>query len=442
MICSVWILVWTVSLSTVVPVDVADIDIVLDALATPYEFQIPTFIQQVKMADHLSIENREKPPPYPFSMPNIRLTGQFSHPELRINSEQFVLQDFIPSKTKGATERFPHKDQLYKGFFDLSNSAKEKMEAARANGQDSWRFDGHDKVVEVFFRVDFSTLKTGTSATSMEEALSMSDQFEEILQGKSYLALDCHGVPLVVLYVDPYQKAWGTNMGNYIVKTTTENIDKLARFVQPPPPKDARRHGMYNNWIAESQGQPWANGPGARSGVYYFGMWREMGHNTLAVLTKDMEGRGAYANAMVRALQLWCGNITQTIETCFAGIDAATRDAYRAAYKGIQHEATKQASQTMVDDLFPFRALLVNVLTEPHMDQKDWKNGWAWLTPFGKFDGGLLCVTLLKRKFNFQPGMVVGIRGEKLEHFTTKWNGTNRYSWVFSFHQTVREERG
>ena len=377
-------------------------------------------------------------------MPSIRLPGQFSHPDLRINTEQFILQDYLPPTTKGPDKkpRFFFKDKLYHGFFDLSNESKKKMEVARVANQECWRFEGIDKVVEVFFRVDFNTLKSGTSGTPMEKALSMADQFEEIPAGKNYIALDCRGVPLVALYVDAYEKVWGPDMGNYIVKTTTENIDKLARFVQPSPPKDPRRHGNYNNWIAECHDQPWATGPAARSGVYYFGMWREMGHNTLAVLTKDMEGRGANASAMVRALQLWCGNITQTIDVCFAGIDPATRDKYRTAYKSIQQEATKNSSQTVMDDLFPFRALLVNVLTEPHKDQKDWRNGWAWLTPFGKFERGLFCITLLRRKFNFQPGMVLGIRGEKLEHFTTKWNGTNRYSWVFAFHQSVQEELG
>lgn len=81
----------------------------------------------------------------------------------------------------------------------------------------------------------------------------MSEQFEEIPKGKSYLALDCHDVSLVALNIDPYQKVRGTDMGNYIVKITTENIDELARFVRPPSPKDTHRHGIYSDWITESQ---------------------------------------------------------------------------------------------------------------------------------------------------------------------------------------------
>ena len=37
---------------------------------------------------------------------------------------------------------------------------------------------------------------------------------------------------------------------------------------------------------------------------------------------------------------------------------------------------------------------------------------------------------------------VLGICGDRLEHFTIKWSGTNRYSWVFAFHQTISEKMG
>jgi len=316
------------------------------------------------------------------------------------------------------------------------------MEEARTNGQESWRFEGRDKVVEVFFRISLRDLKSSTKATPTEAALKMAEDFEEIPANKSYLAVDCHGEPLVVLYQDAYKRAWGEDMGAYIVKRTTENIDKLARFVRPSPPKNQRRHSLFFDWIKESAGQPWATGVAGRLGLYYFGTWRETGQDTLAVLTGDMKSRPTYASGMIHGLQDWCGNITQTIDACFAGVDIRTRDEYREAYKRIGDIGTKRISKTIPNDLFHFRALLVNLLTEPHMDHKDWANGWAWLTPFGQFEQGLMCITLLKRQLNFQPGSVLGIRGDRLEHFTTKWSGTNRYSWVFAFHQTIREKMG
>jgi len=411
-------------------------------IALPYEFKIPDFILNMKS----SLPYQQKPPPYPFPLPDIRLSAKLLHPDLQVDPTQFNLHDFTPRNMKGiGRERRPrgfHQDRLYDGFFDIGKKQTEKMEAARASGAETWRYEGILKVVEHFFRVDYTSLASGTNGTVLEEALQLASGFEEISTGKSYLALDANGVPLVALFASAYEKAWGPVMGRQIVKTTTENIDCVIRFVQPSLPKDRRRHGKFYDWIRESEGQPWATGPAARSGIFYFGMWKEMGHNdNHAVLTKDMHSRGAYAIRMIHELQAWCANITQTIDTCFAAVDKKTRDEYRAAYQEIP-TGIQKASQTMDKDLFPFRALLINLLTEPHMDQKDWQGGWAWLSPFGEFEGALMCVTLLRRKFNFQPGSVLGIRGDRLEHFTTKWHGTNRYSWVFSFHETVRERGG
>jgi len=399
---------------------------------------------EVKHANKVGVR---EPPPYPFCMPPVRLSAKFQHADLRVDNEEFCLKDYTPPTNKRAVpgktnSRFLHPDKLFHGFFDLSKQQKANMEEARTNGQESWRFEGRDKVVEVFFRISLRDLKSSTKATPTEAALKMAEDFEEIPANKSYLAVDCHGEPLVVLYQDAYKRAWGEDMGAYIVKRTTENIDKLARFVRPSPPKDQRRHSLFFDWIKESAGQPWATGVAARSGLYYFGTWRETGQDTLAVLTGDMKSRPTYASGMIHGLQDWCGNITQTIDACFAGVDIRTRDEYREAYKRIADIGTKRISKTIPNDLFHFRALLVNLLTEPHMDHKDWANGWAWLTPFGQFEQGLMCITLLKRKLNFQPGSVLGIRGDRLEHFTTKWSGTNRYSWVFAFHQTIREKMG
>jgi hypothetical protein len=55
-------------------------------------------------------------------------------------------------------------------------------------------------------------------------------------------------------------------------------------------------------------------------------------------------------------------------------VDKKTRGEYRAAYQGIS-TGIRNASQTMQEDLFPIRELLINLLTEPHIDRKDWRVG-------------------------------------------------------------------
>jgi hypothetical protein len=76
----------------------------------------------------------------------------------------------------------------------------------------------------------------------------------------------------------------------------------------------------------------------------------------------------------------------------------------RHKFATLKNAGDRLAAQTFEEELFAYRAFLINVLTEPHMDHLDWTKGWAWLTPFGNYTGGLLCIPLLKRKIPFQLG--------------------------------------
>jgi hypothetical protein len=85
----------------------------------------------------------------------------------------------------------------------------------------------------------------------------------------------------------------------------------------------------------------------------------------------------------------------------------------RQKFATLKNVGDRLAAQTFDEELFAYQALLINVLTEPHVDHKDWTKGWAWLTPFGDYTGGLLCIPRLKRKIQFQPGSILGIRGHR-----------------------------
>ena len=55
--------------------------------------------------------------------------------------------------------------------------------------------------------LEYTSLVSGTNGTVLEEALQLESGFEEISAGKSYLALDTNGVPLVALFASAYEKA-------------------------------------------------------------------------------------------------------------------------------------------------------------------------------------------------------------------------------------------
>jgi hypothetical protein len=52
-------------------------------------------------------------------------------------------------------------------------------------------------------------------------------------------------------------------------------------------------------------------------------------------------------------------------------------------------------AQNETDELIPLRTILINSLTEEHIDSGDWAGGWAWIGVLGEFSGGDLCLSQL-----------------------------------------------
>jgi len=73
----------------------------------------------------------------------------------------------------------------------------------------------------------------------------MAEDFEEIPANKSYLAVDCHGEPLVVLYQDAYKRDWGEDMHQEkkIASLASGRTRRSGRFRRNLLNSDADRHG-------------------------------------------------------------------------------------------------------------------------------------------------------------------------------------------------------
>jgi hypothetical protein len=248
------------------------------------------------------------------------LSGDLNHPELMLNTEVWEIKK---------------RDKVFKKFFDISKEQARLRDEAQKKGKSSWRWAGQEKIVEVFFNIDLDTLQRPDQPTTMEQALEDANDFEELPADKSYIAYDKNLKPIVVFYADAFYRAWGPKYGEFIIQTTAENIDKVARFVKPASKIDARRHSQHEEWVAEEANQnfTWATGPDARSCIYYSGLSVEQGHlNMKAVIAKDWIGKTSYGGSLMRDLYVWCGNITKTLDSCFAGVDLQLRDGYRKAY--------------------------------------------------------------------------------------------------------------
>ncbi|KAI9775678.1 MAG: hypothetical protein M1839_000945 [Geoglossum umbratile] len=86
------------------------------------------------------------------------------------------------------------------------------------------------------------------------------------------------------------------------------------------------------------------------------------------------------------------GVMTRAVDLLFRVIDNPMREQYRTAWEKLQPAAKVS---TMEDELFTHCTVLINVLTEAHIDCNDWENGWAWIDVLGDFNGGDLCMPQL-----------------------------------------------
>jgi hypothetical protein len=377
-------------------------------------------------------KRKSSSPPFGYELPDSKKNKP------AIATSVFDPTDFNCKSRKKVMETFSR-------AVEPGSKVRNQIEEARKTGQSSFRHTSKGRIIEVFFQIDLEHLATTSrsSLPTMDEALQEADTYEEIPGDVCYVAYDRNMVQLVCHFPSAFNKVWGDEVGPKIVAQTTRNIDTLTHFVRPPLSfTDPRHCASFANWIQKNAStQPWASGPSARSGVYHFGLWKEQGNpHARAILTKDSNNQTARRGSLVLDLLFWFGNITKTLDIIFEAVDPELHRAYRKAFANIDAgEGDLRSASTIEQELFMLRALLINVLTEPHRDGGDWIKGWAWLTPFGVYQEGFFCVVELRRKFGFVPGNVLGLKGHELGHFTTKWYGSNRYSLVSAFHEAVRK---
>jgi Oxygenase domain of the 2OGFeDO superfamily len=77
-------------------------------------------------------------------------------------------------------------------------------------------------------------------------------------------------------------------------------------------------------------------------------------------------------------------------------------------------------------DCWAHRAFLFNLDTHAHRDVRDYRLGYAVIVVFGAFTGGEFVIPGLNIKFPFQPGDVIFIRGQALQHYITQWEPEGR----------------
>jgi hypothetical protein len=265
--------------------------------------------------------------------------------------------------------------------------------------------------------------------------------YDQIPADTNFIARDMNNIPVLAVFPNWLENSYGREEGYNYLRHTTKNLHEYA-YSQPPPAVDDCRHTHHKWWVEQN---PHLQSPHGRCGVYHWGTWPELGKRNGPVLTKDtLKGGtrsnpkdGSYAMRYRTRLLKSLGPLTKSVDLLFQIVDPKTRHEYAAAYKNLDPAVKMATTRDETDELFPLRAVLINSLTEEHVDLGDWAGGWAWMGVFGDFAGGDFCLPQLGIRVPMPPGSIVGIRGSLLRHFVSCWKG-ERYSVVHFFKQSLR----
>jgi hypothetical protein len=278
---------------------------------------------------------------------------------------------------------------------------------------------------------------------SFQDHLWSINHFYDIIPPNTiYVAQDRKGTNILIVHPGGIELAYGRRNAERIIDDISYNIREYARS-QPPPAVHDIRHTHHREWVQEN---PHLQGEEGRCGVYHWGAWTETGKDDRVIPTKEtLKGGtrsnphdGAHAFKYRMSVMKSFGPLTHAIDILFRTVDRKLRNAYQQTFQQLDSgESIFFTTEKKSEELFPLRAILVNTLTEPHIDRDDWAGGWAWIAPFGSFSKGDLCLPQLGIRVPLPPGAIAGLRGRELVHFTDKWVGS-RYSIVHFFKDSIR----
>jgi hypothetical protein len=151
----------------------------------------------------------------------------------------------------------------------LSEGMKATCEEAKAKGARSFKISKGKigSVIEVFFDVDIPQPlnKVGTLVNkSLEEINKAALTYEQVevpaVLGAIYLALDKNYNRMFVYFSKGFEMVYGVEIGNWVLESTTYNIEEYAEL-QPPDIPGAKdiRHAEYKNWLLANPHLCWAD---------------------------------------------------------------------------------------------------------------------------------------------------------------------------------------
>jgi len=163
---------------------------------------------------------------------------------------------------------------------------------------------------------------------------------------------------------------------------------------------------------------------GNRLGIRHCGMWLSTGHpHDPPSVSRDIIGTATLLRAAT-VLFKGLGLLTFELSMLFCAFDPHTWIAARQFIAALNHfHPDFEHCRVGNFECWSHRAFLFNLDTHAHRDLRDVRDGYATIAVFGSFRGGEFVVPELGIKFPFQPGDVIFIKGQMLQHFVTPWTG-------------------
>lgn len=237
-----------------------------------------------------------------------------------------------------------------------------------------------------------------------------------------------------VLWLDPQGLMRAYN--DDVVHRITEDVRTIFSL-EPPRLPDAHRHPFHEDFLRRN---PKFGKDQGFSGVSHIGHWHMTGYDNVGNILKSSDSFGHSSTCdqlLHQFMHHACGHVTRAVDLAFGVFDPEMRERYRKVFENGPQFARMSTTER---EFACLRAFLSNLQTESHLEEKDWKGGYAWMTPFGNFTGGKLCIPQLGIQVDFPAGSISAIRGESYLHYITDWEGEDRFCFVHTTHESVRAE--
>jgi hypothetical protein len=269
-----------------------------------------------------------------------------------------------------------------------------------------------------------------------------------------FIARDKYGVPLVAYLPGVLHSDVRTNTFNALsefidtTKPKPKGTKPKATDGQDPVEPDICEVELYEPTLPTiyDQRHPPNSGLakvfGHRFRLLHLGVWHATGHaHEPPLVSRDFIGT---AGRLSRTYSLFQSLAELTDQLCvlFAAFDIEAWSSARRFMAGLNHfHLETNICKTSEYECWAHRALLFNQETRTHRDCRDAIFGYTVIVAFGSFIGGEFVLPQLGLKFPHQPGDVIFVKGQLLQHFVTQWKprvkGGERFCITHFTHQNL-----